>query len=692
VINLETEVLSKIRNIGFAAHIDAGKTTTTERVLFYSGKLHRMGEVDDGTATTDFLQQERERGITINSAVISCEWKGHLINIIDTPGHVDFTIEVERSLRVLDGLVLIFCAVGGVQPQSETVWRQAERYGIPIIAYVNKMDRVGASYFKVVKKIREKFGVQSIVLQIPIGEESNFQGIVDLITEKAFVYVDELGMEYKEIPVPEELKSIVRDYREFLIEKVVENDDRLLARFLEDKPITPEDLRLAIRRTVLSRKLIPVLCGSSLHNKGVQFLLDAIVEYLPSPLDRGGVEGVDAEKVLQKRNPSPIEPFCGVAFKIKIDSFLGKLVFVRIYSGTIKSGKRIYNSVADKKEKINKILQVFADRHIEIPQLKAGELGALVGLKFTKTGDTLCSEENPIVLKGMEIPQPVISASVEPKSIKELDKLLDALKNIAEEDPTFKFKIDEDTGEIVIFGMGELHLEIIVDRLIREFKVEPRVGKPQVSFKETIIEKVEAEAEFLRQIGGRPHYAKAKLILNPLPPVGRVEFKSALPGSLKFPQQLLEAVREGFMSSLEVGPLAGYPVIDVEGVLIDVVYNPLEASSVAFKAATSLAVMDALSKSKVLLKEPVMKVEVIVGEEYVGEVMGDLNIRRAHIESIEVLSGQAKAITALVPLSEMFGYATDLRSCTQGRGIYTMEFHHYELVPQGVADKILGRI
>jgi len=689
---LETEVLSKIRNIGFAAHIDAGKTTTTERVLFYSGKLHRMGEVDDGTATTDFLQQERERGITINSAVISCEWKGHLINIIDTPGHVDFTIEVERSLRVLDGLVLIFCAVGGVQPQSETVWRQAERYGIPIIAYVNKMDRVGASYFKVVKKIREKFGVQSIVLQIPIGEESNFQGIVDLITEKAFVYVDELGMEYKEIPVPEELKSIVRDYREFLIEKVVENDDRLLARFLEDKPITPEDLRLAIRRTVLSRKLIPVLCGSSLHNKGVQFLLDAIVEYLPSPLDRGGVEGVDAEKVLQKRNPSPIEPFCGVAFKIKIDSFLGKLVFVRIYSGTIKSGKRIYNSVADKKEKINKILQVFADRHIEIPQLKAGELGALVGLKFTKTGDTLCSEENPIVLKGMEIPQPVISASVEPKSIKELDKLLDALKNIAEEDPTFKFKIDEDTGEIVIFGMGELHLEIIVDRLIREFKVEPRVGKPQVSFKETIIEKVEAEAEFLRQIGGRPHYAKAKLILNPLPPVGRVEFKSALPGSLKFPQQLLEAVREGFMSSLEVGPLAGYPVIDVEGVLIDVVYNPLEASSVAFKAATSLAVMDALSKSKVLLKEPVMKVEVIVGEEYVGEVMGDLNIRRAHIESIEVLSGQAKAITALVPLSEMFGYATDLRSCTQGRGIYTMEFHHYELVPQGVADKILGRI
>lgn len=692
MINLETEVLSKIRNIGFAAHIDAGKTTTTERVLFYSGKLHRMGEVDDGTATTDFLQQERERGITINSAVISCEWKGHLINIIDTPGHVDFTIEVERSLRVLDGLVLIFCAVGGVQPQSETVWRQAERYGIPIIAYVNKMDRVGASYFKVVKKIREKFGVQSIVLQIPIGEESNFQGIVDLITEKAFVYVDELGMEYKEIPVPEELKSIVRDYREFLIEKVVENDDRLLARFLEDKPITPEDLRLAIRRTVLSRKLIPVLCGSSLHNKGVQFLLDAIVEYLPSPLDRGGVEGVDAEKVLQKRNPSPIEPFCGVAFKIKIDSFLGKLVFVRIYSGTIKSGKRIYNSVADKKEKINKILQVFADRHIEIPQLKAGELGALVGLKFTKTGDTLCSEENPIVLKGMEIPQPVISASVEPKSIKELDKLLDALKNIAEEDPTFKFKIDEDTGEIVIFGMGELHLEIIVDRLIREFKVEPRVGKPQVSFKETIIEKVEAEAEFLRQIGGRPHYAKAKLILNPLPPVGRVEFKSALPGSLKFPQQLLEAVREGFMSSLEVGPLAGYPVIDVEGVLIDVVYNPLEASSVAFKAATSLAVMDALSKSKVLLKEPVMKVEVIVGEEYVGEVMGDLNIRRAHIESIEVLSGQAKAITALVPLSEMFGYATDLRSCTQGRGIYTMEFHHYELVPQGVADKILGRI
>ena len=689
---METEVLSKIRNIGFAAHIDAGKTTTTERVLFYSGKLHRMGEVDDGTATTDFLQQERERGITINSAVISCEWKGHLINIIDTPGHVDFTIEVERSLRVLDGLVLIFCAVGGVQPQSETVWRQAERYGIPIIAYVNKMDRVGASYFKVVKKIREKFGVQSIVLQIPIGEESNFQGIVDLITEKAFVYVDELGMEYKEIPVPEELKSIVRDYREFLIEKVVENDDRLLARFLEDKPITPEDLRLAIRRTVLSRKLIPVLCGSSLHNKGVQFLLDAIVEYLPSPLDRGGVEGVDAEKVLQKRNPSPIEPFCGVAFKIKIDSFLGKLVFVRIYSGTIKSGKRIYNSVADKKEKINKILQVFADRHIEIPQLKAGELGALVGLKFTKTGDTLCSEENPIVLKGMEIPQPVISASVEPKSIKELDKLLDALKNIAEEDPTFKFKIDEDTGEIVIFGMGELHLEIIVDRLIREFKVEPRVGKPQVSFKETIIEKVEAEAEFLRQIGGRPHYAKAKLILNPLPPVGRVEFKSALPGSLKFPQQLLEAVREGFMSSLEVGPLAGYPVIDVEGVLIDVVYNPLEASSVAFKAATSLAVMDALSKSKVLLKEPVMKVEVIVGEEYVGEVMGDLNIRRAHIESIEVLSGQAKAITALVPLSEMFGYATDLRSCTQGRGIYTMEFHHYELVPQGVADKILGRI
>ncbi|MDZ7266105.1 MAG: elongation factor G [candidate division KSB1 bacterium] len=680
--------LSKTRNIGIMAHIDAGKTTTTERILFYTGRIHRMGEVHDGAATTDWMEQERERGITITSAAITCHWKNHRINIIDTPGHVDFTIEVERSLRVLDGAVALFCAVGGVEPQSETVWRQADRYRVPRLAFINKMDRVGADFYGAVQMIKERLGANAVPLQIPLGEGELFTGLIDLIKMKAVVYSDEvLGKHWEEIEIPSELVEKAREYRTKLLEAVSEYDDSLMVKYLHDEPIGEEEIHAAIRRATIDVSMVPVLCGSAFKNKGVQRLLDAVTYYLPSPSDLPDVKGTHPktnEEVTRK--PSPSEPFSALAFKIMTDPYVGKLTYFRVYSGTITVGSYVYNSSTGTKERVGRLLLMSANKRDDIEQAQAGDIVAAVGLKNTKTGHTLCDEKKPIVLEAMHFPEPVISVAIEPKTKADQDALGESLAKLAEEDPTFKVRTDEETGQTLIAGMGELHLEILVDRLVREFKVHANVGKPQVAYKETIRKKVEGVGKFIRQSGGRGQYGHVVIELEPNEPGKGFEFESKIIGGV-VPKEYIKPTMEGIQEAMQNGVLAGYPVVDVKASLIDGSYHEVDSSEMAFKIAGSMAFKDAAKKASPVLLEPVMDVEVVVPENYMGDVMGDLNSRRGRIRGM-FPRGHAQVIAASVPLSEMFGYATTLRSITQGRAIYTMQFSHYDQVPQSIADTL----
>jgi len=682
--------IEQIRNIGFAAHIDAGKTTTTERVLFYSGKLHRMGEVDEGTTTTDYLPQERERGITINSAVVSCEWKDHLINIIDTPGHVDFTVEVERSLRVLDGLIIIFCGVGGVQPQSETVWRQADRYNIPRLAYINKLDRTGADFYNVIDKMRKRFGKKILPLQIPLGIECEFKGMVDLINLKAYVYKDELGAEFEEIAIPAGLEEQINSMREEILESAGENDDLLLAKYINEEEITPKEIKAALRKAVVNNNLVVVLCGSSLKNKGVQLLLDAVVDYLPSPLDIPLISGINPKTgEIQTRKPLPSEPALALAYKIVSDAFVEKLSFIRVYSGTIEAGKYIYNVNKDVKERINRLIRLHADSRQEIKSVGPGDLAAVVGFRYTTTGDTLSDLNRRLVLDSIQFPEPVIYVAIEPRTVSDEEKLSLSLQKISMEDPSFKVKVDEETGQTVISGMGELHLDIIVGRLLREFRVEANVGKPQVSYKVAITSEFLAKGEYNQQTGGKTHSATVFIKLSPADQGKVFEFENSIAQKM-FPGQYVPYIEKGLKLSVEAG-VWGFPVIGLKATLVDAVYNQLEASDIAYQAAASIAVQDGLFKANPVLMEPVMDVEVVAGEEYIGDIIGDLNSRRGKIEGIEQLAGDVKSVRVQVPLSEMFGYATSLRSRTQGRGTYTMEFHHYDEVPAEISDKIISR-
>jgi elongation factor G len=646
--------------------------------------------VDDGTTTTDYLPQERERGITITSAVVSCEWKDNLINIIDTPGHVDFTVEVERSLRVLDGLVIIFCAVGGVQPQSETVWRQADRYNIPRIAFINKMDRIGADFFAVVEKMKTRFGAKILPLQVPIGCESNFEGMVDLVNLKAYVYTDEQGTTFEEVPVPSYLEEQVNDMRKGLLEMVVESDDSLLNKYLNEEEITTDDLKNAIRRTVVRNIFIPVLCGSSLKNKGSQFLLDAIIDYLPSPLDIPEVSGINPKTgQVQTRKTEPDEPLTALAYKIVADTFVEKLTFIRVYSGTLETGKYVYNVNKDCKERVNRLLRLQADSREEITSVSAGDLAAVVGFRKTTTGDTLCDMDKKIVLTSIQIPEPVIYVAIEPKTVQDEEKLIAALNKIAEEDPSFIVKTDEDTGQTVISGMGELHLEIIVDRLLREFKVQGNVGKPQVSYKVAITSTVEVEGKYAQQSSGKGQYARVLIRFSPLEQGKGFEFENLLPPDI-VPKQYIPFIEKGLKLSMEAG-IWGFPVIDLKCSLLEATYNPADSTEIAYQAAATIAMQEGLLKANPVLMEPGMNVEVVAGEEHVGDVIGDLNSRRGKIEGIEQLPGDARAVRSLVPLSEMFGYSTTLRSKTQGRGTYTMEFCHYDAVPSDISNKIISR-
>ncbi|SHF10459.1 translation elongation factor 2 (EF-2/EF-G) [Desulfofundulus australicus DSM 11792] len=682
--------LEKTRNIGIMAHIDAGKTTTTERILFYTGRVHKMGEVHDGAATMDWMVQEQERGITITSAATSCQWRDCRINIIDTPGHVDFTVEVERSLRVLDGAVAIFCSVGGVEPQSETVWRQADKYGVPRIAYINKMDRVGADFFRSMNMIRERLGANPVAIQLPIGVEDSFAGVVDLIREKAIIYVDDLGTRSKVTDIPGEMRELVAEYREKLLEAVAEADEELMFKYLEGEELTEEEIKRGIRKATLAVKMIPVLCGSSFKNKGVQPLLDAIVDFLPAPTDIPAIRGLNPETgVEDKRVARDDEPFSALAFKIMADPYVGKLTFFRVYSGKITSGSYVYNSTKNRRERIGRILRMHANHREEIDEAYAGDIVAAVGLKETTTGDTLCDEKHPIVLESMDFPEPVISVAIEPKTKADQDKLGAALSKLAEEDPTFKMHTDPETGQTIISGMGELHLEIIVDRLTREFKVGANVGRPQVAYKETIREKARAEGKFIRQTGGRGQYGHVVLEIEPLERGAGYEFVNKIVGGV-VPKEYIPAVDAGVREAMENGVLAGYPVVDVRVTLVDGSYHEVDSSEMAFKIASSIAFKNGAQKAKPVLMEPVMKVEVVVMEEYMGDVIGDLNARRGRIEEIE-RRGNAQVIHAYVPLAEMFGYATDLRSRTQGRGTYTMQFSHYEEVPLSMAEAIIAR-
>ncbi|MEQ8170642.1 MAG: elongation factor G [Candidatus Eremiobacterota bacterium] len=681
--------LEKIRNIGFAAHIDAGKTTTTERVLFYTGKVHRIGEVDDGTTTTDFLPQERERGITIASAVVSCEWKDFLINIIDTPGHVDFTVEVERSLRVLDGLIVIFCAVGGVQPQSETVWRQAERYNIPRIAYINKMDRTGADFYAVLDKMKSRFGDKVVPLQLPIGFEQSFEGVVDLINLRAYTYIDELGAEFTEIPVPEDMQQKANTMREKLIEAAAEGNDELLTKYINEEEISPEELAGAIRKGTIKNNLIPVFCGTSLKNKGVQFLLNAIVDYLPSPLEVPDVSGVNPKNnQVVSRKPVATEPLVALAYKIVSDPFVDRLTFIRVYSGILETGKYVYNVNRDCKERVNRLLRLQADSREEIQSVGPGDLAAVVGFRKTSTGDTLCDMNNRIILDSIQFPEPVIYVAIEPKTTQDEEKLAQTLTKISEEDPSFKIKTDDETGQTIISGMGELHLEIIVDRLLREFKVEANVGKPQVSYKVAITTEFEAEGVYSQQTGGKSQYGRVVIKFSPLERGKGFKFENFVSPEI-IPKEYIPYIEKGLKLSMDAG-IWGFPVIDIQCSLIDGTYRPGESTEIAYQAAASIAMQDGLLKANPVLMEPAMRVEIVAGEENIGDIIGDLGSRRGKVEKIEQLPGDAKAVEAMVPLSEMFGYATALRSKTQGRGTYTMEFHHYDEVPYEISSKIIS--
>lgn len=681
--------LSTTRNIGIMAHIDAGKTTTTERILFYTGKTHKLGEVHEGAATMDWMVQEQERGITITSAATTCYWKNHRINIIDTPGHVDFTVEVERSLRVLDGAVATFCAKGGVEPQSETVWRQADKYRVPRIAYVNKMDINGADYFHAIDMMHERLHTNAIPILLPIGKEDTFKGVVDIITRKADIYKDDLGKEIEVTEVPADMKADVEKYRAMIVETAAETDDALMEKFFETGDLSEEEIKKGLRKATLSMKVTPVLCGSSYKNKGVQNLLDAIVDYLPSPTDVGHITGTNLDGTEEDRKPSVDEPFCGLAFKIMTDPFVGKLAFFRAYSGVLKTGSYVYNSVKGKKERVARILRMHANHREEVEEVAAGEICALVGLKDTTTGDTLCDENHPIILEKMEFPDPVIQVAIEPKTKAGQEKMGFALAKLAEEDPSFKTYTDTETGQTIIAGMGELHLEIIVDRLLREFKVEANVGQPQVAYKETIRQAVDAEGLFKRQTGGHGQYGHCKIHLIPQEPGKGYEFVDETVGG-SIPKEYIQPVNKGIQEAAKNGILAGYEVVDFKVVVYDGSYHDVDSSEMAFKVAGSMALKDGLQKAKCVLLEPVMKVEILTPDAYFGDIMGNVTARRGIIQGTEDRNG-IKVIDANIPLAEMFGYATDLRSRTQGRGNYTMQFDHYSEVPKSVAEKIMGK-
>jgi elongation factor G len=679
--------LEKTRNIGIMAHIDAGKTTTTERILFYTGKTHKMGEVHEGAATMDWMTQEQERGITITSAATTAQWTDTRINIIDTPGHVDFTVEVERSLRVLDGAVTVLCAKGGVEPQSETVWRQAERYGVPRLIFVNKMDIMGADFYRVVNMVKEKLKANAVPVQLPIGAEESFVGIIDLIRMKAVVYKDDLGKEYAEEDIPAALAETAAEWRRKLNETVAESDESLLEKYLEGGELTEEEIHRAVRKMTVAGEMVPVTCGSAYKNKGVQLLLDAVVAYLPSPIDIPPIKGVDPRSEKEIERPADDNGhFSALAFKIMVDPFVGKLTFFRVYSGMLKSGSHVYNSTKDKKERIGRILQMHANRREDLDVAYAGDIAAAVGLKDTTTGDTLCDDRHPVILESMEFPDPVIEIAIEPKTKAGQEKMGIALAKLAEEDPTFKTYTNEETGQTIIAGMGELHLEIIVDRLLREFKVEANIGKPQVSYKETFTKAADVDHRYVKQSGGRGQYGHVKIRVYPRDAGSGFEFKNSIIGGA-IPKEYIPKIEDGIREAMQNGPIAGYQVVDVGVELYDGSYHEVDSSELAFKIAASMAFREAAKKSAPVLLEPIFKLEVTAPEEYMGDVIGDISSRRGKIEGTESLAGAA-VIRALAPLSAMFGYATDLRSRTQGRGVYVMQFERFEKLPDNLIDKI----
>ena len=682
--------LENTRNIGIMAHIDAGKTTVTERILFYTGRVHKIGEVHDGAATMDWMIQEQERGITITSAATTCEWRNNRVNIIDTPGHVDFTVEVERSLRVLDGAVAVFCSVGGVEPQSETVWRQADKYKVPRIAYINKMDRLGADFFRGVSMIKDRLGANPVPIQLPIGSEDQFKGIVDLVSMTSTIYTDDLGTTETHSEISEDLVDLANEYHDKLVEAVAETSEELMMKYLEGTVITEQEIRDGIRRGVIGNKFIPVLCGSAFKNKGVQPLLDAVVDYMPSPLDVPPIMGVHPDTGAEDhRTASDTEPFSALAFKIMSDPFVGKLAFFRVYSGVLSAGSYVYNSTKGKKERIGRILQMHANHREDIQEVRSGDIAAAIGLKDTTTGDTLCDEKTPIILERMVFPDPVIHVAIEPKTKVDQEKMGGALSRLAEEDPTFKMHTDTETGQTIIGGMGELHLEIIVDRLQREFKVQCDVGRPQVAYKETIRKTVKSEGKFVRQSGGRGQYGHCWIELMPLEPGSGFEFVNKVVGGV-IPREYINPIGAGIQEALQNGILAGYPVLDIRATVYDGSYHDVDSSEMAFKIAGSMAFKAGALKADPAIIEPVMKVEVTVPEDYMGDVIGDISSRRGRIEGMEA-RGNAQIVRGFVPLSEMFGYSTDLRSATQGRGVYVMQFDHYEEVPKGIADGIIAK-
>lgn len=680
--------LERVRNIGIAAHIDAGKTTTTERILFYSGVAHKIGEVHDGNAVMDWMAQERERGITITAAAISTSWLDHKINIIDTPGHVDFTIEVERSMRVLDGVITVLCSVGGVQPQTETVWRQADRYQVPRICFVNKMDRTGANFFKVYEQVRDRLRANAVPVQIPIGSESEFRGLVDLVEMKAYLYHNDLGTEIEQTEIPADVAELAGEYRAKLIEAVAETNEELLEKYLAEEPLDNNEIKAAIRQGTVAGSLIPMLCGSAFKNKGVQLLLNAVVDYLPAPTEVRAIKGILPNGEEGERHAEDEAPLAALAFKVAADPF-GRLTFVRVYSGILRKGSYVYNATKDEKERLSRLIVLKSNDRIEVEELRAGELGAIVGLKNTTTGDTLCDENDPIVLESIYIPEPVISVAVEPKTKQDMEKLSKALQALSDEDPTFRVSTDPETNQTVIAGMGELHLEILVDRMLREYKVEANIGQPQVAYRETIRKPAGAEGKFIRQSGGKGQYGHVVLEVEPGEPGSGFEFIAKVVGGA-IPKEYIPKVEEGAKETCESGILAGYPVIDLKVTLTDGSYHEVDSSEMAFKLAGAIGIREAVKKAGVVLLEPVMKVEVEVPEEFLGDVMGDLNSRRGQIGNMSPGSGIAK-IEAMVPLAEMFGYATDIRSKTQGRGIFSMEFDHYEEVPRHVAEAVVAK-
>ena len=683
--------LEKVRNFGIAAHIDAGKTTTTERILFYTGKTHKIGEVHDGAAVTDFMDQERERGITIQSAAVTAMWKGHQLNIIDTPGHVDFTIEVERSLRVLDGVVAVFCAVGGVQSQSETVWRQANRYEVPRMVFVNKMDRTGANFYRVVDQLRNRLNANAHPIQLPIGAEDKFTGLIDLLTMKAEIYTNDLGTDIREEEIPADMMDKAKEYHAALVEAISEFDDDLMMKFLEGEEPTVDELKKVLRKATCENKIVPVCCGTAFKNKGVQLLLDNVVNYLPSPVDVKAIEGELEDGTKVERHSSEAEPFSALAFKVMTDPYVGRLTFLRIYSGKMTAGSYVLNATNGKKERISRLVQMYADQRNEIQEVYAGDICAAVGLKDTTTGDTLCDEKAPIILEKMSFPEPVISVAIEPKTKADQDKMGIALQKLAEEDPSFRVKSDTETGQTIISGMGELHLDIIVDRLLREFKVDANVGKPQVAYRETIRGNADQDSKFIRQSGGKGQYGHVKIQIEPAEENAGFVFENKIVGGA-IPKEYIEPARKGMEEALEGGILAGFPMIDVKVTLYDGSYHEVDSSEMAFKIAGSMAIKEGCKKAKPCILEPMMKVEIEVPEENTGDIVGDIASRRGRVEGMEIIEGTGiQKIRAMVPLAEMFGYATDIRSKTQGRGTFSMEFAKYEQVPANVEKEIIEK-